>query len=154
MEKNKMDRNFWEDMRKMRRRMNQYFTYPDFSENEDEDEPSNYRKAWAEFSETENSFIMNIEIPGVNKEDIKVNLTDNAVEIRAEKKSEKKEETKEGVINYARGYAGFYRMISLPVRADVEGVRDIHAVYRNGVLKLEIPKKKPDKKDKKEVRVE
>src|SRR3989338_2409597 len=99
--------NFWEDMRRMKKRMNSYFSYPDFSEDEDEiDEPSNYRKAWAEFRETENNFVMNIEIPGVNKEDIKVNLTSNAVEIRADKKTEKKEES-EGVINYARGYAGF-----------------------------------------------
>ena len=52
-----MDRNFWEDMRRMRKGMNQYFSYPDFSEDEDEiDEPSDYRKAWAEFSETENNF--------------------------------------------------------------------------------------------------
>ena len=149
-----MDRNFWEDMRRMRKGMNQYFSYPDFSEDEDEiDEPSDYRKAWAEFSETENSFVMNIEIPGVNKEDIKVNLTSNAVEIRADKKTEKKEES-EGVINYARGYAGFYRMISLPARADVESIRDIRAIYKNGILKLEIPKKKTAKKDKKEIIIE
>ena len=154
------ERNFWDDVRRMRRRMNRYFSYPEFPDRdaddfEDSDELLDYRKAWAEFSETEDDFVMNIEIPGVSKEDIKVNLTEHGIEIKAEKKLEKKQmsEDKES-FSYVKSYSGFYRMINLPERADVENIRDIEAVYKDGVLKLLIPKKKSVKKEKKEIRVE
>ena len=153
------ERNFWEDVRKMRRRMNRYFSYPDFpdrdADDEDSDELLDYRKAWAEFSETENNFIMNVEVPGVSKEDIKVNLTEHGIEIKAERKLEKKQKSDDGnEFSYAKSYSGFYRVINLPERVDVKNIDDIEAVYKNGVLKLIIPKKKSVKQEKKEIRVE
>ena len=100
----------------------------------------NYRKAWADFKETDTEFIINIEMPGVEKDDIKLDVTDSGIEIRAEKKQEKKRENREkGRYSFSRSYAGFARAIDLPEEADLNKV---DAVYKNGVLTVHFTKKK------------
>lgn len=152
-----IEKNFWNEMRRFRNNMNRFFSYPDFPEAFDEQgKPANYRKAWADFQETENSFIVSIEIPGVNKEDIKVNLLTEpkAIEIKAEKKFEKKqddccEDGETCYCSYASAYSGFYRAINLPENADIS---KINAEYKEGVLNLVIAKTK-SLKNSKEIRV-
>ncbi len=110
--------------------------------------PLDYRKAKADFIETENEFILEVELPGIEKEDIKLNVTDRGIELKAEKKEEKGEKTKESY-SYAKSYAGFYRSIDLPIEADKE---NMDASYKNGILTVHIPIKK-NIKQKKEVKI-
>lgn len=152
-----IERNFWKEMRRFRNKMNNFFSYPEFEEDFDQTKPANYRRAWANFKQTENSFVIAVEIPGVSKEDIKVNiLTDpKGIEIKAEKKKEAEREMpedEEGVYSYryAKAYAGFYRAINLPENADIN---NIDAEYKDGILRLTIGKLKSSIKNKKEVRV-
>ncbi len=144
-----IERNFWNEMRRFRNRMNDFFSYPDFPETEfgETVKPANYRKAWADFKETENSFIISVEIPGISKEDVHLEiLEDNTLVIKAEKKKEtEKEIPEQGIYRYAKVYAGFYRTIALPESADAD---KLDVEYKDGILEITLPKTKEAKKKK------
>jgi HSP20 family protein len=86
--------------------------------------------------ETDNSYIIHAELPGVQKEDIKLELQDGILTISGEKKHEKKEEN-EKWHKVERSYGRFQRCMALP-----EGITEenIKATFDNGVLQVEFPK--------------
>lgn len=88
--------------------------------------------------EADGMFVVNAEIPGVNKDDIHVTVEGNRVSISAEVKQEK--ETKEGerVIRCERSYGMASRSFTL---ADEVDQSKVQAKYNNGVLELTLPKK-------------
>lgn len=96
-----------------------------------------YRKALVDLQETDEEVIVTVELPGMKKEDIDLNVTSERVEIRAQAKEETTEE-KEGYTAYGRWYAGFYRNVPLP--ADVKS-EESKATYKNGVLEIILPKR-------------
>lgn len=153
-----IERNFWRDMRRMQRKMNQFFRYPDFHENDFDisERPMNFRRPRANCRETEDSFLIAMEIPGVSKEDISIEIVDNQLVIKAEKKQEKKEKQDPNscdcrnddcmcTYSYSKAYAGFYRTVSLPENAELD---KIDAIYENGILKVKIGKRKSAKEKK------
>ena len=93
-----------------------------------------FRQAVADIVETENNFIATVELPGVDKKDLQVNLKKNGIEIAVQKQQEL-EDTKQGC--YQKSTAGFYRYFALPDDVNTE---HIDASYTNGILKLTIPK--------------
>ncbi len=97
-----------------------------------------FREPLADVFETDKEVIVTVELPGVKKDDIEVNVTENAVEVKAEIKEEHKEE-KEGIYRMERSYRGFYRVIPLPAEVKPEEAK---ATYKNGVLEIRIPKAK------------
>lgn len=108
--------------------------------------PVGYRQALTDLTETDKEFIATIELPGVEKQDIQVNATDDGVEVKVERKEEKKEEDKKkGTYRLERSYAGFYRFIPVPDGVDTENIK---ATYKNGVLELKMPKVASKKKGK------
>ncbi len=111
---------------------------------------SEYREPLTDVWETDNDVVATIELPGVSKEDINLNVTDNRVEVKVEKKEEKKEK-KKGLYRLERSYRGFYRAFPLPseVKAD-----EAKATYKNGVLEITIPKKQPSQGKQKRVPIE
>lgn len=138
----------WNDMKRMRKRMNHLFGFSDFSRRVVDEEPANYRHAWTEIDENENEYVLSVEMPGVNKEDIHLEVHDgNRLVIKAEKKQqiEKKDEETESVKKYSliKKYSGFYRSFDLPEEADTSL---IDAKYVEGILKITIPRKKSVKK--------
>lgn len=88
--------------------------------------------------EADGQYVVNAEIPGVNKDDIHVTVEGNRVSISAEVKQEK--ETKEGerVIRCERSYGMASRSFTL---ADEVDQSKVQAKYNNGVLELTLPKK-------------
>jgi len=79
---------------------------------------------------------VSVDLPGLDKEDIKVGVEDNVLTITGERKFEKEDEQK----NYhhmERAYGSFSRTFSLP--NTVAGDK-IKANYKNGVLNIELPK--------------
>lgn len=88
--------------------------------------------------EVEGQYVVNAEIPGVNKDDIHVTVEGNRVSISAEVKQEK--ETKEGerVIRCERSYGMASRSFTL---ADEIDQSKVQAKYNNGVLELTLPRK-------------
>ncbi len=76
------------------------------------------------------------EVPGVDMNDVDVAVTAHYVSISGEKKAEK-EEFEKGYHRMERNYGYFRRIIPLPCEIDKENV---DAVYKNGVLRIELPK--------------
>ena len=88
--------------------------------------------------EDEKSYTVRADIPGVNKDDIKIDIDGNMVSIRAEVKKSSEEKKGEKVLRSER-YAGMtQRTFTLPLEIDVSGAV---AKYEGGVLDLTLPKK-------------
>ncbi len=88
-------------------------------------------------AETEQNYVVKAEIPGVKKEDIKVEISGNQVSVSAEVKQEK-ETGSGGMIRSERYYGQQYRSFTLPQEVDDSKAE---AKYENGVLQLTLPKK-------------
>jgi HSP20 family protein len=102
------------------------------------------REPFTDIQETDKEVVLTAEIPGVKKGDIKINATEDAIEISAESKSEVEEE-KEGYVRKERSFGRFYRRYSLPSTVDPDKTK---ASYKNGVLEVRMPKTEPKKKGK------
>jgi len=99
-------------------------------------------------SENENAYVLKAELPGVNKEDIKIDINNNALTLKGEKKFEEKTE-KENHVRVERSYGSFSRTFALSDKVDTENVK---ASYKDGVLEITLPKKEEAKP--REVKVE
>lgn len=88
--------------------------------------------------EDDKAFTVHAEIPGVKKEDIRVDVEGNQVSIRAEVKSEKEDKQGGKLIHSERRYGMIGRSFSLPSEVDQKGTV---AKYSDGVLDLTLPKK-------------
>jgi HSP20 family protein len=85
------------------------------------------------------------DMPGVQKEDIEINLTPERIEISAESSTET--ERKEEDYTYReRGYASYRRMLDLPAEVLSDKAE---ATFKNGVLEVKLPKKEPTEAEKK-----
>lgn len=99
--------------------------------------------------ETEKNYELDVAAPGKNKDDFKIEVDNKVLSISSE--NEKKSESTEK--NYTRkeySYSSFSRSFTLPENAKEE---DIKAIYKNGVLKIEIPKKEPSQTSPKSIAV-
>lgn len=92
-------------------------------------------------SETEDSVIACLELPGLKKEDIRVSVHDDILTVSGEKKQEKTEEG-ENVRRVERSYGFFKRTVSLPAQVDADKVK---AAFKDGVLKVTLPKLESEK---------
>lgn len=88
--------------------------------------------------EVDGKYLVNAEIPGVNKDDIHVTVEGNRVSISAEARQEKEAKEGERMICCERSYGMASRSFSL---ADEVDESQIKAEYNNGVLELTLPKK-------------
>ncbi len=111
-----------------------------------------WREPFVDIFDRGDRFVITAELPGVRKEDIKLRVTEDTLYIEAQIKREKELE-EEGAIRIERYYSGYRRVIRLPEEVIPEKAK---ARYNNGVLEIEIPKKKPTKTDKEgfEVKIE
>ena len=100
--------------------------------------------------EKDDKFVVKAELPGMEKDNIEVNLTDHTLTIKGEKK--KAEEVKEE--NYyrsERSYGSFMRTIELPREVHADKVK---ATFKNGVLEIRVPKTEEAKAKEIKVKVE
>ena len=88
------------------------------------------------------------DIPGVEKEDLSVNISGDMLEISAERKKEA-EEKKEGYVRRERTYTSYYRAIPLPAEVDADKA---DATFENGVLEITMPKVQVPEKKKIEIK--
>lgn len=92
-----------------------------------------------DISETEQAYLVQADIPGVNKDDIKVSIDGSRISISAELKDERV--TRDGggkTVRSEREYGRQYRSFVLPHDVDEASAQ---ARYENGVLQLDLPKK-------------
>jgi HSP20 family protein len=85
--------------------------------------------------EKDNRLVTKIDLPGMKKEDVKVEVTDGHLAISGERKTEA-EEKKDNFYRCEREYGSFYRAVPLP-----EGVKleDVRATFSDGVLEVSVP---------------
>ncbi|HKR60489.1 MAG TPA: Hsp20/alpha crystallin family protein [Pyrinomonadaceae bacterium] len=94
--------------------------------------------AWSpqvEVFERDNQLVVRADLPGMTRDDITVDVNDDALIIRGERKSER-EENEEGYYRSERSYGSVYRRIPLPQGVNAENAR---ADFRNGVLEIKMP---------------
>lgn len=100
----------------------------------------------ADVSETDKAYEITAELPGLDEKDIEVNVAHGRLTIKGEKKEEKEEEKKDYYV-CERRYGSFERYFDLPEGVDAD---KIEATFKNGVLKVTLPKtaeaQKPAKK--------
>jgi HSP20 family protein len=85
--------------------------------------------------ERDNRLITKIDLPGLKKEDVNVEVTDGYLTISGERKAES-EEKKENFYRCERSYGSFYRAVPLPEGAKLE---DVKATFLDGVLEVSVP---------------
>lgn len=87
--------------------------------------------------ETKDDFVVSVEIPGISKDDVKINVSENTLTIKGEKKQEKKE-ADHNFHRIERRYGSFQRSFTLPTQIEDGKVK---ASYKDGVLTITLPKK-------------
>ncbi|MCF4102719.1 Hsp20/alpha crystallin family protein [Gillisia sp. M10.2A] len=96
------------------------------------------------------NFEIELAAPGLAKDDFKVTIENGMLNISAEKET-KKEEEKEGFLRKEFSYNSFSRSMSLPESVDES--KDVKANYKDGILHLDLPKKKELKAKAKQIKI-
>ena len=122
--------------------------------------PSAFEVAWPraerwpvvpamDMTEKEKAYEVTAELPGMAESDVEVKLANGNLSIRGEKREEKEEKDKERHVS-ERSYGAFHRLFRLPDDVDADGVE---AEFRNGVLKVTLPKSPEARKEEKKIDV-
>lgn len=89
-----------------------------------------------DIEETDDKYVMYFDLPGVKKEDVKIELLDNRLIVSGERREEK-EINRKNRYSFERHYGTFERTFALPTTVDSDKV---DAMFDNGVLKVTVPK--------------
>ena len=85
--------------------------------------------------ERDNRLVTRVDLPGLKKEDVKVEIADGSLTISGERRSEREEE-QDNVYRRERSYGSFYRAVPLPDGAKLDSVT---ATFVDGVLEVSVP---------------
>ncbi|WPY00762.1 Hsp20/alpha crystallin family protein [Candidatus Trichorickettsia mobilis] len=97
---------------------------------------SGFFKPSVDIMESDKEYTITMEVPGVEEENVNLELANRTLTIRGDKKKETTEENK----NFhciERSYGSFQRVLSLPNDAEEDG---IEATFKNGVLTITLPR--------------
>jgi len=100
-------------------------------------------------SETDASYELELAVPGMNKEDLKIEIENGALCISSESETTKESDNK----NYTRkeySFESFYRSFSLPENVDDSSIA---ASYNEGVLKIVLPKSETSEQESKSIAI-
>lgn len=100
-------------------------------------------------SENDKEIEITADLPGLEKQDIDVSIEDDLLTIKGERKQEKEEKGKQ-YHSIERRFGAFYRSLRLPAEVKTD---KINASFKDGVLKVKIPKVKSSKKKVKQIEV-
>ena len=101
-------------------------------------------------AETKNELLVKAEVPGMDPKDIDISLSDGVLTIRGEKRQEKEEKEADYHL-VERSYGSFTRSVQLPREVQSD---KISASYKNGILKIALPKSEEAKKKEIKIKVE
>jgi HSP20 family protein len=91
----------------------------------------------------EEEIVVRAEIPGVEKENLEVSLSDDRLTIKGSTQQEKEEKEAGEYTRREMSRGSFTRMVTLPANVDGEKAK---ASFKDGVLELTLPKLKPSKR--------
>ena len=100
-------------------------------------------------TEDEQAYHIEVELPGIDKEDVDVSYCDGLLTISGEKREEK-EEKKRDYYRKERSFGAFRRVVPLPGAIDES---KIHASFKRGILSIDLPKTDESKKKVKKISV-
>jgi HSP20 family protein len=98
------------------------------------------RGAWnpsVDIYENKDQIVLEAELPGMNREDFDLTVENNVITLRGERRFEKKDDG-DNYHRVERSYGSFTRSFTLPQTVSAEGAQ---AEYRNGVLRVSLPKR-------------
>ena len=132
----------FDEIKRTQERLNQLFE--DFMPMEEWGGGKVYTPA-IDIKEEDDKLLVTTDLPGINKEDVEINLKEDMLEISA-KSGKEKESEEEGYLRKERSYTQFYRAVRLPASVREEGST---AKMENGVLTITLPKAKIEEPTKK-----
>jgi len=91
--------------------------------------------------ENDKNFFLELAVPGMDKKDLKIDISDDVLTISSENKSEVEEE-KDGYKRKEFSYSSFCRSFYIPENVNRE---KIGASYKDGILSVELPKQEEEK---------
>ncbi len=100
-------------------------------------------------AETDKTYEITVELPGIDEKNIEVKLADGVLTIKGEKKQEKEEKNKDYYLS-ERSYGSFQRSFQVPAGVDAD---KIDAKFNKGVLTLTLPKTTEAQKAEKKITV-
>jgi len=103
-----------------------------------------------DIAETKNEIVVKAEVPGLEAKDIDISLSEGLLTIKGDKKQER-EEKEENYHLVERSYGTFTRSIRIPNEVQSD---KINASYKNGVLKIVLPKSEEAKKKEVKIKVQ
>lgn len=102
------------------------------------------RGAWnpsVDIYENKDHIVLEAELPGMTRDEFELTVENNVITLRGERHFEKKDET-DNYHRVERSYGSFTRSFTLPQTVSTEGA---NAEYRNGVLRVTLPKREETK---------
>jgi HSP20 family protein len=103
-----------------------------------------------DITSTDKQYLIRVEVPGVEENDIKLQLSDNTLIIAVEKKHETEEKDKDPALS-ERYYGFFKKALTLPKDADKANIK---AKIKNGLLTITVPRKETVKEEIKTIKIE
>jgi len=100
--------------------------------------------------EGDDAYYIELDLPGIKKEDVEINVDKNILTIKG-KREVKKEEEKNDYYRVESAFGSFSRSFTLPEKIDSENIR---ATGENGVVEITIPKLKVEKDTTKKIEIE
>lgn len=94
-----------------------------------------------EVLEDEKEYVMKFDLPGIPKEQVRIELADNQLTVTADRKEEKRQDTKRAHLEEFN-YGSYMRTLALPVAIDE---KKVDAKFENGVLTVTVQKAEPSK---------
>jgi HSP20 family protein len=102
-----------------------------------------------DIAETDKAYELTADLPGLEEKNIEVKVANGGLTIKGEKKEETEEKGKDYHLS-ERHFGSFQRYFRLPETVDIE---KIAATFKNGVLKVTLPKKPEAQKSEKKIEV-
>lgn len=117
-------------MNRMQRQMDKLFE--NFT---DRPTPGRHKRPSTDYYEDNGTLVIEMDLPGVDKNDIDVELRDNQLHVTAQRRATQEAE-EDGTIRRERSYKGYKRTVPLPRPVETDNAE---ATYNNGVLEITIP---------------
>lgn len=130
---------FYDVQREMNRFLDSFFPTTRRRNDEDGSESAVWRPV-VDVHEDESGFVIDVELPGLTKEDVKINLQDGTLTVAGERSytyEAKEGERQPNAHRIERFYGKFLRSFTFPAAINAEGVS---ARFENGILTVHVPK--------------
>ena len=137
--------NPWKEMSVLQNRMNSLFSEPFFRSGREDDELT--MGAWypaVDMFDNDDKVVLKAELPGMKKDDFSIDVEDRVLTLSGQRNYDN-EVKEENYYRRERACGNFKRAFHLPADVDADNIK---AEFKDGVLKVEIPKpeeKKPKK---------